>query len=606
MTDTFEFHKSTLPQGLDLATPYSSKQYQYVNDINSGIYSQNGLTLVQFDLSSIYNSATMVDMSQAFITIPLVQQIAYVSNTTTGALVAPTAGATWSSLGLKSGYFQLLNGYDIQVNGKTLEQYQGFSNAAITFKMLSTMSQDDLANIGPSLGMGSVLDNWESLRYNNNFSSTATQTFPTQTSTTPGGNGLSNCYPFGLANPNSGDQTVVGGPQGLGTYNKGLYSRMVKVADTTSIAGAQNLYNVPSVGGAGILSVTNAATEFKTTYQTVATNYGTVYDVAILRVADIMDCMAKWPLAKRVDANLRIYLNTGSIGVSLLQTGTAAMQFSAASSTFTNTCPLVVSGLLTGGYPATAVGIAASLSIARAASTSIFGVNFASSGASNPMTSCRFYFPQVMLKADLMRTYISENRAKKVCWTSFLTNQFGSISAGASFSQLIQSGCSNIKGVLIIPTLAASTNGLLNASATPTTGITPFSQFLSPFDMCPAQTGPISLINLQVAVGGVNQLQNTLNFDFENFLEQVNLFGKINSTDVLGLSCGLISEAYWTQSYRTYYVDCSRGQNADLMTPRNVNISFTNNCQQSIDCLVFTFFDNSCVVDVETGVVSKM
>ena len=604
MTDTFEFHKSTLPQGLDLGTPYSSKQYQYVNDINSGIYSQNGLTLVQFDLSSIYNSATMVDMSQAFITIPLVQQIAYVSNTTTGALVAPAAGA-WAALGLKSGYYQLLNGYDIQVNGKTLEQYQGFSNAAITFKMLSTMSQDDLNNLGPSLGLGNALDSWNALRYNNNFSSTATQVFPAQTSTTSGGNGLSNCYPYGLANPNAGDQTAYG-VQGVGTYNKGFYSRLIKVADTTAAATSQNLYNVPTVGGAGILSASNAAAEFKTTYQNVATNYGTVYDVAILRVSDIMDCMAKWPIAKRVDANLRIYLNTGSLGVSVLQTGTAAMQFSAASSTFTNTCPLLVSGLLTAGYPATTVGIAASLSIGRAASTSIFGVNFASSGAANPMTSCRFYFPQVQLKADIMRTYISENRAKKVCWTSFLSNQFASITAGSSFSQLVQSGCSNIRGVLIIPTLAAGTNGLLNGSATPTTGITPFSQYLSPFDCCPAQTGPISLINLQVSVGGINQLQNTLSFDYENFLEQVNHFGKINSSDVLGLTCGLISEAYWTQAYRTYYVDCSRGQNADLMTPRNITVSFTNNTQQSIDVLMFTFYENSCVVDVETGVVRSL
>ena len=610
MTDSFEFHKSTQPQGLDLGTPYSSKQWQYVNDINGGVYSQNGLTLVQFDLSSIYNSATMVDMSQAYITIPLVYQVAFVSNTTSGTLVAPTAGATWSSVGLKNGYFQLLNGYDIQVNGKTLEQYQGFSNAAITFKMLSTMSQDDLANLGPSLGMGSVLDNWESIRYNNNWSSTANQTFPAQASTTPGGNGITNCYPFGLANPNGGDQTAVTpGPQGLGTYNKGLYSRMVKVADQTGIAGAQNLYNVPSVGGSGILSSAGIANEFKTTYQTLTVtsgSYGTIYDVAILRLCDIMDCMAKWPLAKRVDANLRIYINTGSLGVSLLQTGTAAMQFSGSSTTFTNTCPLMVSGLLTGGYPATTIGIASSLSIARSASTSIFGVNFASSGGAHPMTACRFYFPQVMLKADLMRTYISENRAKKVCWQSFLTNQFSAISTGSSFSQLIQSGVSNIRGVLILPTLSSTTNGLLNASGTPTLGITPFSQFLSPFDPAPATTGPISLTNLQVSVGGINQLQNTTNFDFENFLEQINPVGKINSSDVLGLSCGLISQAYWDQAYRAYYVDCSRGQNADLMTPRNVIVSFTNNTLQTIDCLVFTFFENSCVVDVETGVVSKM
>ena len=50
MSDNYEFSKSTIPQGVSLETPYVSKNWGYINDINSGVYSNNGLSMVQFDL----------------------------------------------------------------------------------------------------------------------------------------------------------------------------------------------------------------------------------------------------------------------------------------------------------------------------------------------------------------------------------------------------------------------------------------------------------------------------------------------------------------------------------------------------------------------------
>ena len=50
-----------------------------------------------------------------------------------------------------------------------------------------------------------------------------------------------------------------------------------------------------------------------------------------------------------------------------------------------------------------------------------------------------------------------------------------------------------------------------------------YFQWKSPFDTCPTTLAPLSLINLQVAVGGQNVLNSTLNITYEHFLEQVNL-----------------------------------------------------------------------------------
>jgi hypothetical protein len=283
------------------------------------------------------------------------------------------------------------------------------------------------------------------------------------------------------------------------------------------------------------------------------------------------------------------------------------MLTSSSSSTFTNTCPLIQSSLPTGAtiIPTTATGIVSGLFVYSATSTNVFGVNLALSGAQNPMNACRMYYPQITLKPEKLIPYINQNRAKKINFTSVLTNQFNGITAGSSFSALVQSGVKNIRGILIIPLISSAINGLANTTAPLLTGITAFSQLLSPFDTAPATTNPISLTNIQVAIGGVNLLQNTLNFTYENFLEQVSLYEKLNQADI-GLSCGLISQLYWENAYRVYYVDSTRCNNADMNTPRNINISFNNNSLQTIDCLVFSEYYVEKIVDVELGTVSDI
>ena len=71
-----------------------------------------------------------------------------------------------------------------------------------------------------------------------------------------------------------------------------------------------------------------------------------------------------------------------------------------------------------------------------------------------------------------------------------------------------------------------------------------------------------------------------------------------------GVSTGLISQGYWEQS-KWYFVNVERGNNADKLQSRNINASFTNNSNVAIDLLIFTFYSNQLVIDVETGIVNK-
>ena len=605
MSDNYEFKKSTTPQGLDLETPYSSKQWSYQNDINSGVYSNNGLSLVQFDLSSIRNSTLMLNPSQMFVTVPICIVSAYTSHNQNGTTVAPTgATSAWATHGLKNGYYQLLSGADLIVNGKTVEQFQPNLNAYINFKLFSMMSLEDQRNIGPSLGMGEHLDNYQSMKFNCTPNQTAGTVLPFPGSNVAsfnltggliGGNNLVNNTPIPFSNPNQGDQGGAG-IQFNGVYNNGYYSRLKKYCDVSN-GTFQNLFGATANTGPTantIMTESQIKAEMRP-FTKVQGNYIITYDVGVIRLCDIFDSIKNFCLVKKFDGILRMYFNTGSVA-STIQTG-GFMVTSGGANTFTNTCPIIQSSLPT--IPNTACGLVTGLFIARATSTNLFGVNLATSDAQHPMTSCRIYYPLVALKPDKLVLYPQENRAKKIVYTSVLYNAFNGISSGSTYSALVQSGVKNPRGVLLIPFISNSTNGATSGAVT---GATTFSQIQSPFDTAPATSAPISLVNLQVSVGGVNQLQNTLNYCFENFIEQVSLYEKLNLGD-LGLSCGLISENYWNNAYRCYYVDCSRSNSADLSELRNINVTFTNNSNVTIDVMVFTEHFQEITVDVETGLV---
>ena len=109
---------------------------------------------------------------------------------------------------------------------------------------------------------------------------------------------------------------------------------------------------------------------------------------------------------------------------------------------------------------------------------------------------------------------------------------------------------------------------------------------------------------LNVSIGGKNELMNFYNYTYENFVQQINGYESLNSGD-LGLSCGLLSQSMWEHAYRYYYVDCSRSAMADQNSPRNVNITFLNNSLQNIDVWTFVEYFDELVIDVELGRIAN-
>ena len=605
-TDAYEFKRSQQSQSVrDNYNTYSRKDYNYLPDTNQGVYTNSSLSLVTADLSSIYNSSRFTDTNDLVLVIPVCMVAALTGGANAGAatLLAAPSGAI-NLLSLKSNYVNLIHQCDIQINGKTCNDLQPYTNVLKNFEMLSEMSPSDLQVFGSTYGMGEVLDNPRSATYYN--------TAATANTTPQPGTGLTNNIPFGLVTSSAtvtpSSQYPLGSSKisNLGTSNTAITSRLNTIVDTSqSTLTGQRLYGAAA---GSIMTATQLKNEFKPTYEVLNTNYAVWYDYAIIRLGSILESLRNIGLTRRFDAVLRVYVNTGTIAVNVTTAGDAKQAYQAAiqsQSTFTNTCPFTINYLPSDGTDTTrnvfatnaVMQITAGVYIARPPATNVsvagfVAVNLATSGASHPLNSCRVYYSSIeMGDPQKALTYIESNRAKKVVYRNFVSNFITGVTSGSSYSSLIQSGLVNPVAIVVIPFINM---GSVIANHVP--------QFGSPYDTAPSTGSPISLTNFQCTVGGVNQLNTTLQYTYESFMQHVSLYEQIAGTD-FGLSCGLLDRKYWEMNRA--YVCLIRSKFSDMDTPRNINISFNNNTNVTIDLMVFCVYLDSLIIDVDTGRITR-
>ena len=324
-------------------------------------------------------------------------------------------------------------------------------------------------------------------------------------------------------------------------------------------------------------------------------------DYAVIKLSTLFESLANIGLVRKFDCTLRLWFNTGTVNITVANpnkdsTSATQLQYSLTTSnnTFTNTCPFTVNYLAdlsaNGGIPANTTNIVAGCYIGKPPTTTFAGVNLGTASVSGGLPTCRIYYSQIQLEPQKALTYLNEPN-KKVVYRTVLANQYNNVGAGSSFNQLINSGVVHPVGILIIPYISSTVSGFGDY------------QWKSPFDTCPATSSPLSLTNLQVSVGGVNQLQSTLNYTYENFIEQVNLAEALTSSD-LGISCGLFNQAYW-EMFRHYYVNIERSALTDKKMARNINISFQNNSKVAADILTFIIYSDEFDINIETGLITK-
>ena len=553
--DFYQFETSSASQGND-DSPFSSKLWSFVNDTNQGAYGANSVT---FDLSSLYNSQKFIGVNEMELVVPLVMVLSKNDDQVN------SLGVNDFSMALKNGFYQIIDSMTVDYDGKQVQQQCSHSNFYSSFKINSTMSYNDLLNVGPSLGIWP--DTSTSWRY----------------SQTPGlqGVGLSN-------NENTAATTAIQTVASVGeAYNRGMFERQKR----TSVGLAKFAPLTPS---ATLVANMRNSTRYEAGGVTFDRQYQVFYVTATIRLGDISSFFSKMPLTRGFYARLTLNMNMGSCRLTKTNNTSLALVQNDCNFPY-QTCPFMVAPLTRGLTTHTAfTEIVCGIYIAKvSASVNCITNQSTLNVPAHPMQTCRIYAPMYELEPQKAITYIQSNRNKYVEYEDVtyvpLINQV----VGGAINFTVTNNAIDPLALLIIPMISASANAVAGQILYPHS---------SPFTCEPACTSPVLLTNFNVQLASVNVFQANMSYDYEMFMHEVLGVNSINGSGSLGLSSGLIDQVGFENIYKYYYVNLERRvQNKNI--PVSIAITATQSNNVPIDLHIFVVSRKSIIIDCDSGKV---
>jgi len=159
-----------------------------------------------------------------------------------------------------------------------------------------------------------------------------------------------------------------------------------------------------------------------------------------------------------------------------------------------------------------------------------------------------------------------------------------------------------LRSVLVVPTIDKASNGTETAAGGNYSGITS-SSLLSPFSSTGGAPDPIPITQFQIQLSGKNSFNQNLAYDWEVFTEQFVCSNQLNGSLTTGLGSGLIGFNEWSQLYRYYYCNASRGQPQDMGVAKSIQIQGQTQTAATVSLLVFASFERSIQINVASGQV---
>jgi len=190
------------------------------------------------------------------------------------------------------------------------------------------------------------------------------------------------------------------------------------------------------------------------------------------------------------------------------------------------------------------------------------------------------------------------NPIKQIKYTDVYQYQILRITQGQQFNNLITNGIANIKSVLILPFYSSD-----NTNGTTAFNMNGMPAYQSPFDCAGTGcTSPmITLGNFNVQISGQNAIYNTQRYTFEEFNNQLYGYNAVNGGLTDGLTSGLIGYQDFLQTNCFYYVNVERMLPVEQSVPKSVQIVGTNYSTQIIDLWVFVEYGVEVNIDLQTG-----
>lgn len=566
------------------ASVFVKKDFVNILDNMNGNYSSNQSVI---DTSAISNSNKYASYREAFILCPMLLTVA---STTPGsnANFAPATAATSAdyAVGLKNWFGNIIHSMTLDLQGSTIIQQTAFSNMWNSFKLMTTLSWDDVKTMGQSIGF-----------YPDDALSWSFQTLDST-------NGRRVC-----------NNTNFGGTNALQTVVSGAFNNYKTTLGNEGLLRRQQYINydvdgdvdgtVPPATYANLLTAQGSINLWKSYISTKrdGINAGVcgLFQISISAVIYLKHLHSFFnyiPLLKGIYMRLTLNLNNSSVAFTCTGGAGTAYALNSVSNAVGGVVPIMLASKLASNGGAVAFGnttFRSNLSVgARCLDsqiTSLTGGNVEGTLA----RSMYLYVPLYSFNPVFESAYLS-SPIKKIDYTDIYQYQITNIAAGAQINSLVTNGIAGIQSVLCIPYHSASTNDVLTGG-----GFLPAYQ--SPFDPagCGA-TSPLALLNnFNVVVSGQNVIYNTIRYSFEEWTQQVYGARSVNGGMIDGLTSGLIGQQDWEMEYCYHYVDCSRMLPVEESVPKSVSITGQNQSNQTLDLMVFVEYKTSVSVDSLSG-----
>lgn len=580
--DTLVYDLSTMTEG----TPqvFVKKDWLNILDNQNGNYQGNQSVI---DTSQLANSNKYMNYREAYLAVPM---LLTASSSTAGSFFAttgPVNSATSADLvfGLKNWFGSIIHSFTLDYNGTTIIQQTSFSSMYNCFRLMTTLSLNDVAVNGADMGF-----------YPDDPLAWGYSTAGTDAGIGTVNNANTGAFPIVSAVFANYDQT-----------NVGFLKRQQYIAfDLQAVAGVVSGTTPANSLTYGSLFTAQSANQQYKSYIFNKTATSIQYAImATIHLKHIHNFFQNVPLLKGVFMKATINLNQTSVVLTTATGGTTTATYGVAGVATTGTSVEVQSAL--GGVSPIMIASAkaqAGLALNAVAGSTIVSLSVGSrptnpqqsvNGTSiqqSPFTnSIQLYVPAYTFAPSYEDAYLS-SPVKTVVYTDIYQYQFSVVggSSSGSFNQLITNGIANIKSVLVIPYYTPADNG----------GLQPYQ---SPFDDAGAgSTSPLCLLtNFNVVVAGANMIYNTQQRSYEQFLHQLRGCNAVNADMTDGLTSGLINKLGFEMKQCFYYVDCSRMLPVEEAVPKSVSIIGTNNSQKALNFFVFVEYGVQVSIDVLTG-----
>lgn len=519
--------------------------------------------------------------------------------------------ASWL-VGIKNSHTQLIDSLSVDIQNSSVLQLTRYTNIYATYRMLTTMSKDELANIAPSLG----------------FFPDTSDSFDYVGGPSPSGRGSSNNLVWGFQKiyPNNSGliysaYTIPAGAWTINALTEGtttnvpvftanypLSPSIKTLANTGLYERMKNLvYNPAVVPYSALLTQTSCETLLKNYYYSVPnlatpnTGYKVWSYIAKIRLKDVSSVFEQMGLLRGIYARFIININTCSAQFNTIApvlppaVGTPAETDITQTNTQCTygTCPFMVTSFAA-GQPATTLPAFLTGNYSFVVKNGIGSVQFTdATGTSRNVSAManqvRLYGPLIVLSPTSEQQYLSLNPTRKIIYRDIYEYNANDITS--DFNVLLSNGLVNTKTLIVCPFYTKTANGGSN-----------LSPLQSAFCTEPGTTSPLAAItNYNVALAGVNVYQNNYRYDWESFITELNMINSINGNTINGLSSGLITEYDYSNTYRFYVTDLSRRIAPEDLVPKSLQILGQNLCALAVDLYCFVEVQKEMVINTATG-----